>query len=232
MALFYHKSRIFSTYFLTFCQILQKKFGFSAHSHAFFSISGEAVFAAFSQHHCGASFPHPRRGAFAPRPYCGASTPHPYHGASSSHLTTQYSPRTTVRQRRKASFFPRKTPLKKFLIFFKKPVDKTNAKRYNNQALSDAELCKGSTTDSDSVCLGSNPSSATMLSSSTIAAALFSGCGSAGRVLRSGRKGREFEPRHSDQNKKAHNQGKKPVVMGFFMFLPPALCFKKLRKNA
>ena len=28
--------------------------------------------------------------------------------------------------------------------------------------LADAELCKGSTTDSDSVCLGSNPSSAAM----------------------------------------------------------------------
>ncbi len=32
--------------------------------------------------------------------------------------------------------------------------------RYNNICSDFAELCKGSTADSDSVCLGSNPSSA------------------------------------------------------------------------
>ena len=53
-----------------------------------------------------------------------------------------------------------------FLIFSKKIIDKQKIKLYNMQVLFEgqlniAELCKGSTADSDSVCLGSNPSSAT-----------------------------------------------------------------------
>ena len=45
-------------------------------------------------------------------------------------------------------------------------IDKHKIKLYNMQVLFEgqlniAELCKGSTADSDSVCLGSNPSSAT-----------------------------------------------------------------------
>ena len=48
----------------------------------------------------------------------------------------------------------------------KKIIDKGKIKLYNMQVLFEgqlniAELCKGSTADSDSVCLGSNPSSAT-----------------------------------------------------------------------
>ena len=50
--------------------------------------------------------------------------------------------------------------------FLKKIIDKGKIKLYNMQVLFEgqlniAELCKGSTADSDSVCLGSNPSSAT-----------------------------------------------------------------------
>ena len=41
----------------------------------------------------------------------------------------------------------------------RKHIDKERGKKYNNKA-DIARLCKGSTTDSDSVCLGSNPSPA------------------------------------------------------------------------
>ena len=52
----------------------------------------------------------------------------------------------------------------KYRSFFKKPLTKSPAcdifsnSGWNTAAI--AELCNGSTTDSDSVCLGSNPSSA------------------------------------------------------------------------
>ena len=54
---------------------------------------------------------------------------------------------------------------------------------------SDAELCNGSTADSDSVCEGSNPSSA---------AIFFRGVAQFGRALRSGRRGRRFDSCHLD----------------------------------
>ncbi len=61
--------------------------------------------------------------------------------------------------------------------------------------ITDAELCKGSTTDSDSVCEGSNPSSAAKAPSG----AKFRGVAQLGRALRSGRRGRWFESSHLDQ---------------------------------
>ena len=63
----------------------------------------------------------------------------------------------------------------------------------------DAELCKGSTTDSDSVCEGSNPSSAAM---APILGPHFRGVAQLGRALRSGRRGRWFESSHLDHRKK------------------------------
>ena len=56
----------------------------------------------------------------------------------------------------------------------KKIIDKGKIKLYNMQVLfegqlNNAELCKGSTADSDSVCLGSNPSSATKKPSMALA---------------------------------------------------------------
>ena len=47
-------------------------------------------------------------------------------------------------------------------ISCRKPIDKITRNGYNVKAVYEiARLCKGSTTDSDSVCLGSNPSRAT-----------------------------------------------------------------------
>ena len=60
-----------------------------------------------------------------------------------------------------------------------------------------AELCKGSTTDSDSVCLGSNPSRAANDGGSN-AAIPFRGVAQFGRALRSGRRGRRFKSCHLD----------------------------------
>ena len=73
---------------------------------------------------------------------------------------------------------------------------------------SDAELCNGSTADSDSVCEGSNPSSAakkqvTFYNQSNLLNLIFinlsRGVAQFGRALRSGRKGRKFESCHLDQ---------------------------------
>ncbi len=54
-------------------------------------------------------------------------------------------------------------------------------------------MCNGSTTDSDSVCLGSNPSSAAKC------CVVLRGVAQFGRVLRSGRRGRRFKSCHLDQ---------------------------------
>ena len=67
-----------------------------------------------------------------------------------------------------------------------------------------AELCKGSTTDSDSVCLGSNPSRAAIEqtlrpASSEAGRSLSRGVAQFGRVLRSGRRCRRFKSCHLDQ---------------------------------
>ena len=59
-----------------------------------------------------------------------------------------------------------------------------------------AGLCKGSTADSDSVCLGSNPGTAAKMALSI--QGLYRGVAQLGRALRSGRRGRVFESRHSD----------------------------------
>ena len=58
-------------------------------------------------------------------------------------------------------FDPKKMFFSSFLIFFQKHLDIFQLMVYTLiRQLNIAELCKGSTTDSDSVCLGSNPSSA------------------------------------------------------------------------
>ena len=68
----------------------------------------------------------------------------------------------------------------------------------------DAELCKGSTADSDSVCLGSNPSSAATKASNFYSGLVFfRGVAQFGSALRSGRRSRGFESRHPDQSLEA-----------------------------
>ena len=63
----------------------------------------------------------------------------------------------------------------------------------------DAELCKGSTADSDSVCLGSNPSSAATKPRIFYSGLVFfRGVAQFGSALRSGRRGRRFESCHLD----------------------------------
>lgn len=59
----------------------------------------------------------------------------------------------------------------------------------------DAELCNGSTCDSDSHCEGSNPSSATKRQRML---PLFPGYSADGSALRSGRRGLEFKSQYSD----------------------------------
>ena len=67
----------------------------------------------------------------------------------------------------------------------------------------DAELCKGSTADSDSVCLGSNPSSAATKASNFYSGLVFfRGVAQFGSALRSGRRGRRFESCHLDQKQR------------------------------
>ncbi len=61
---------------------------------------------------------------------------------------------------------------------------------FSYYTISDAEWCNGSTTDSDSVCRGSNPFSVVLNSRSV---AQF------GRALRSGRRGRRFKSCHTDR---------------------------------
>ena len=61
-----------------------------------------------------------------------------------------------------------------------------------------AELCNGSTTDSDSVCWGSNPYS-TATAPKLFGALLFRGVAQFGSAHRSGRWGRKFESCHLDQ---------------------------------
>ena len=60
------------------------------------------------------------------------------------------------------------------------------------------ELCNGSTTDSDSVCWGSNPYS-TATAPKFFGALLFRGVAQFGSAHRSGRWGRKFESCHLDQ---------------------------------
>ena len=80
-------------------------------------------------------------------------------------------------------------------------------KLFERSSVFTARLCKGSTTDSDSVCKGSNPFRATkeevaagnliwITSSHFI---IFRDVAQFGRALRSGRRGRGFESRHPDQ---------------------------------
>ena len=49
-------------------------------------------------------------------------------------------------------------------LFLEKTIDKRLSDWYNKGRKEIAELCNGSTTDSDSVCWGSNPYSAAKLS--------------------------------------------------------------------
>ena len=62
-----------------------------------------------------------------------------------------------------------------------------------------AVLCNGSTADSDSVCLGSNPGTAAKMALNI--QGLYRGVAQLGRALRSGRRGRVFESRHSDSSR-------------------------------
>ena len=64
-----------------------------------------------------------------------------------------------------------------------------------------ADLCKGSTADSDSVCLGSNPSSAA-IGPEYISGLFYRGVAQFGSALRSGRRGRRFKSCHLDHRKR------------------------------
>lgn len=88
---------------------------------------------------------------------------------------------------------------------------------------SDAELCNGSTADSDSVCLGSNPSSAAnKISSDKTCRSLFFKCYIArdvaqfGSALRSGRRGRRFKSCHPDHKDRLFS-GLFPFVLHFVL---------------
>ena len=61
-----------------------------------------------------------------------------------------------------------------------------------------AVLCNGSTADSDSVCLGSNPGTAAKMALSI--QGLYRGVAQLGRALRSGRRSRRFKSSHLDHN--------------------------------
>ena len=74
-------------------------------------------------------------------------------------------------------------------------------------------MCKGSTADSDSVCLGSNPGTAAKKPRFERAEAFLRGVAQFGRALRSGRRSRRFKSCHLDQFEY-------PVrVLDFFMSL-------------
>ena len=85
--------------------------------------------------------------------------------------------------------------------------------------MSGAELCNGSTADSDSVCEGSNPSSATIADGLLIIGLIIRGVAQFGRVLGSGPRGRGFESRHSDHFRKLFKHWNNPLFKGFFLCL-------------
>lgn len=63
-----------------------------------------------------------------------------------------------------------------------------------------AEWCNGSTADSDSVCLGSNPGTAANpgLRAAALSPGFLRGVAQFGRALRSGRRSRRFKSCHPD----------------------------------
>ena len=85
--------------------------------------------------------------------------------------------------------------------------------RYNQYCsqrtqLNIAELCNGSTTDSDSVCWGSNPYSAAILALNFYSRLNFRrGVAQFGGALRSGRRGRRFKSCHLDQKRPLASSG-------------------------
>ena len=81
-------------------------------------------------------------------------------------------------------------------------------------------MCKGSTADSDSVCLGSNPSSAAKKSAPVFPGLDFvlRGVAQFGGALRSGRRGRRFKSCHLD-----HTCGEQFARRRFFLFFDFAL---------
>lgn len=107
---------------------------------------------------------------------------------------------------------------KLILIFFKKVLDffcpsdiiTLLSTRDNENKQLNADWCNGSTTDSDSVCEGSSPSSVVENLRKQILNFLFTrrqvhtyrSVAQLGRALRSGRRGRVFESRHSDFKKR------------------------------
>ena len=70
-----------------------------------------------------------------------------------------------------------------------------------------ARLCNGSTADSDSVCLGSNPSRAATFYGGVCRHICPRGVAQFGRALRSGRRGRKFKSCHLDQKKRYQMKG-------------------------
>ena len=66
-----------------------------------------------------------------------------------------------------------------------------------------AVLCNGSTADSDSVCLGSNPGTAAKMALSI--QGLYRGVAQLGRALRSGRRSRRFKSSHLDHERLCRN---------------------------
>ncbi len=83
-----------------------------------------------------------------------------------------------------------------------------------------AELCNGSTADSDSVCEGSNPSSAANINLTLRKVRfIFRGVAQFGRALCSGRRGRRFDSCHLDHIlTRILIQAESPVNMGSLTF--------------
>ena len=77
-------------------------------------------------------------------------------------------------------------------------------------------MCKGSTTDSDSVCEGSNPSSAAI---ARVSGLIFRGVAQLGRALRSGRRGRWFESSHLDQLRASTRNSRIGAFLLFFAWM-------------
>ena len=95
--------------------------------------------------------------------------------------------------------------MKKGVDISKKSVIIINVDSVNKQHI--ARLCKGSTTDSDSVCLGSNPNQTATIKIPILSDWDFDypeiffqrGIAQFGSALGSGPRGRGFESRYSDQ---------------------------------
>ena len=104
--------------------------------------------------------------------------------------------------------FPHNEKNTTILKKFEKSIDKFDFFAIINIAVSTVHLnknivvlCKGSTADSDSVCLGSNPSTTAKYFASGKPRQFFRGVAQFGRALRSGRRSRRFKSCHLDHRK-------------------------------